>query len=221
MHQGFLTSIPCLLNAQLIWRGAPCPHDKLGTSTGHGRHRNVVRATAARAFPFHIAAGSDLSPERAAQLRTAGGVFLRPGRHSAGWPKPREAARAQPRLLLRPLAHPALAPFHRFARCLPNPTLTLGPLSFALMGGYAMPALRQALNNAISAVDPGSCAIAFPPNCLPTLPAVDGISAAWSRQAHVHAPDQCPQSGAAPCCTKHTRSMHSSPIGGRPLPALG
>ena len=50
--------------------------------------------------------------------------------------------------------YPALAPFRRMVRFLPNPTLALGPLSFALMGRHATPALRRALVEALSSVDP-------------------------------------------------------------------
>lgn len=50
---------------------------------------------------------------------------------------------------------PVLAPLRPLTRLLPSPALTLGPLSFALMGKHATPSLRRALADAISSVDPG------------------------------------------------------------------
>jgi pimeloyl-ACP methyl ester carboxylesterase len=49
---------------------------------------------------------------------------------------------------------PALSPLRHLARLLPSPRLALAPLSFALMGRYSTPALRQALAAALAAVEP-------------------------------------------------------------------
>jgi pimeloyl-ACP methyl ester carboxylesterase len=71
---------------------------------------------------------------------------------------------------------PALAPFRRLARFLPNPAVALGPLSFALMGRHATPSLRRVLAEAISSVDPGvmrhRAAVALSANACDSLAAV-------------------------------------------------
>lgn len=71
---------------------------------------------------------------------------------------------------------PALAPFRRLARFLPSPMLSLGPLSFALMGRHATPSLRRALADSIASVDPGvmrhRAAVALSANAGDSLAAV-------------------------------------------------